>query len=104
MAGRVHAELGVLPIGTSSTSLSKYIAKGVDALKGVKGIKYEVTPMGTLIESDDIDRVFEASKVVMDALFKMGVQRVEAILKIDERHDKKDSLKDKLDSIRKHSQ
>ena len=103
MVGRVHAELGVLPIGTGSTSLSKYIARGVDALKDVKGIKYEVTPMGTLIESEDIDRVFEASKVVMDALFKMGVQRVEAILKIDERHDKKDSLKDKLDSIKKHS-
>ena len=103
MTGRVHAELGVLPIGTGSTSLSKYIAKGIDALKDVKGIKYEVTPMGTLIESENIDRVFEASKVVIDALFKMGVQRVEMILKIDERHDKKDTLKDKLDSIKKHS-
>ena len=103
MVGRVHAELGVLPIGTGSTSLSKYIAKGVDALKDVKGIKYEVTPMGTLIESENIDRVFEASKVVMDALFKMGVQRVEAILKIDERHDKKDTLGDKLNSIKKHT-
>ena len=103
MAGRVHAELGVLPIGTNSTSLGKYIAKGIDALKDVKGIKYQVTPMGTLIESDNLDKIFEASKVVMDALFKMGIQRVEAILKIDERHDKKDSLKDKLDSIKKHS-
>jgi len=30
---KVHAEIGVLPIGTSSTSLSKYIAKGVESLK-----------------------------------------------------------------------
>lgn len=104
MAGRVHAELGVLPIGTGSTSLAKYIAKGVDALKDVKGIKYQVTPMGTMIESENIDRIFEASKVVMDAIFRMGVQRVEAILKIDERHDKIDSLNDKLDSIKKHTQ
>ena len=104
MSGRVHAELGVLPIGTSTTSLGKYIAKAIDALKSVNGIKYEVTPMGTMIESDSVDRIFDASRAVMDALFKMGIQRVEVILKIDERHDKSDSLKDKLESIKRHSQ
>jgi uncharacterized protein (TIGR00106 family) len=98
---KVHAEIGVLPIGTPSTSLSKYIAKGVNSLKKIDGIKYQVTPMGTIIESDSIDKVFETTKAVMNAVFKMGVTRVEVIPKIDERHDKDHSLEDKLRSIEK---
>lgn len=100
---KVHAEIGVLPIGTSSTSLSKYIAKGVNSLKKIDGIRYQVTPMGTVIESDSIDKIFEASKAVMSAVFDMGVTRVETILKIDERRDKDHSLEDKLRSIEKFS-
>lgn len=100
---KVHAEIGVLPIGTSSTSLSRYIAKGVESLKKIDGIRYQVTPMGTMIESNSVDKIFEASKTVMNAIFAMGVTRVEIILKIDERHDKDNSLEDKLRSIEKVS-
>ena len=100
---KVHAEIGVLPIGTSSTSLSKYIAKGINSLRNIEGIKYQVTPMGTVIESNSIDKIFEASKAVMSAVFEMGVARVELILKIDERHDKDSSLEDKLRSIERIS-
>ena len=60
-------------------------------------------PMGTVIESNSIDKIFEASKAVMKAIFDMGVTRVELILKIDERHDKDNSLEDKLRSIEKFS-
>jgi len=100
---KIHAEIGVLPIGTSSTSLSKYIARGVESLKKIDGIRYQVMPMGTMIESNSIDKIFEASKAVMKAVFEMGVTRVELILKIDERHDKDNSLEDKLRSIEKFS-
>ncbi|MGI0072326.1 MAG: MTH1187 family thiamine-binding protein [Nitrosotalea sp.] len=100
---KIHAEIGVLPIGTSSTSLSKYIASGVESLKKIEGIKYQVTPMGTMLESNNVDKIFEASKAVMNAIFEMGVTRVELILKIDERHDKDNSLEDKLRSIEKIS-
>lgn len=99
----VHAELSVLPIGTGSASLSEYIGKSINALKDVDGIRYQVTPMGTLLESDSIDRIFAASKAVTNTLFKLGVMRVETILKIDERRDKKTSLEDKLRSIKRYS-
>lgn len=98
----VHAELSVLPIGTGSTSLGEYIAKSINALKNVDGIRYQVTPMGTLLESDSIDRIFTAAKAVTNTLFKLGVKRVETILKIDERRDKKTSLEDKLRSIKRY--
>lgn len=96
----VHAELSVVPIGTGSTSLSEYIANGVKALGQVKGVKYEITPMGTLLEADQIDTIFEACKVVTETMFSMGVRRIETILKIDERRDKKATLSDKLRSVK----
>lgn len=98
---KIHAELGVLPIGTSSPSLGRYIANGLKKLKKVDGIRYQVTPMGTMIESENIDKIFEAAKVVTNAIFDMGVVRVETILKIDERRDIDHSLEDKLKSIDK---
>jgi len=55
--------------------------------------------MGTMIESNSVDKIFEASKTVMNTIFAMGVTRVELILKIDERYDKDNSLEDKLRSI-----
>ena len=44
-------------------------------------------------------KVFETAKAVMNAVFEIGITRVEIILKIDERHGKDHSLKDKLRSI-----
>ncbi|MGI0011539.1 MAG: MTH1187 family thiamine-binding protein, partial [Nitrosopumilaceae archaeon] len=84
-----------------TTSLGEYIAKGVSTLNHIDGIKYQVTPMGTLLESENIDKIFDASKAVMNEVFKTGVKRVEVILKIDERHDKIDSLEDKLESVKR---
>jgi len=98
--GTVQAEIGILPIGTGSTSLGKYIAKAIKSLKNIDGITYQVTSMGTMLESDDIDKIFLASKTLSNTLFEMGVMRVETILKIDERRDKIRILEDKLASIR----
>lgn len=96
---KIHAELGILPIGTSTPSLSRYLAHGIKSLDKIEGIRYQTTPMGTIIESEDIDKIFEASKAVADSIFEMGVSRVETILKIDERRDKDHSLEDKLKSL-----
>jgi len=94
-------KFGVLPIGTLSPILGKYITNSLKNLKKIDGMRYQVTSMGTMIESDNVDKIFEASKVVTNAIFEMGVTRVEAILKIDERQDKNHSLEDKLKSIEK---
>lgn len=85
---RVHAEIGLLPIDTSSTSLSKYIATTISALDKIDWIRYEVIPMGTIIEPDNLDKILVASKAAMNAVFEAGVTRIETILKIDEHRDK----------------
>lgn len=97
----IHAEISVYPMGTDTTSASLYIAKGIEAIKNL-GIKYQVNAMGTILESESLDKIFEASRLVMEAVHMMGVKRVELVLKIDSRKDKSYTLEQKLDSINRH--
>ena len=53
----ITAELTVIPIGTGDTSLSKYVAAAVSTLDKM-GIKYQINGMGTLIETDDAEKLF----------------------------------------------
>jgi uncharacterized protein (TIGR00106 family) len=97
----IHAEISVYPIGTDSTSVSFYVAKAVDAIKDLK-IKYQVTSMGTILESDSPEKIFEASRVLIETVHRLGVKRVEAILKIDSRKDKDQTMEEKLRSLQKY--
>jgi uncharacterized protein YqgV (UPF0045/DUF77 family) len=58
--------------------------------------------MGTVLEAENIDKIYEASKIIMDVVHNLGVDRVEIILKIDSRKDKQVKIEDKVDSIKKH--
>ena len=97
----IHAEISIYPIGTSTTSASFYIAKAIEVLKDIKEIRYEVNPMGTILESKSIEQIYEAAKSMMEVVHNLGVGRVEVILKIDSRKDKVKNMQDKLDSIKK---
>ncbi len=98
----MHAEISVYPMGTNTTSASFYIAKGIETIQDLDGIRYEVTPMGTILESDNVDKIFDASKKILEAIHNLGVQRVEVVLKIDSRIDKDVKLEEKLESIKKY--
>ena len=89
-------------MGTGSTSTSFYIAKGIEAIQNLEGLRYEITAMGTLLESDNIEKIYDASKKIMEVVHNLGVSRVEVVLKIDSRRDKEAKLEDKLESIRKY--
>jgi len=79
----IHAEISVYPIGTGTTSSSFYIAKGIEAIKNIKDIRYEIHSMGTILESNDVDKIYESAKKIMEVVHNLGVNRVEIILKID---------------------
>lgn len=98
----MHAEISVYPMGTNTTSASFYIAKGIETIQDLDGIRYEVTPMGTMLESDNVDKIFDASKKILEAIHNLGVQRVEVVLKIDSRIDKDVKLEEKLESLKKY--
>ncbi|MCE5215250.1 MAG: MTH1187 family thiamine-binding protein [Methanobacterium sp.] len=96
----ISAELTIIPIGTSKTSISNYIAAALSALDKT-GIKYELCGMGTIMESDDPDKLFDAVKMAHEAVFAEGADRVATSLKIDDRRDKKRSMEDKVRSVEK---
>jgi len=98
----IHAEISVYPIGTGNTSVSFYIAKGIEAIQKIKGIRYEINSMGTVLESDNIDKIYEASKTILEVVHNLGVNRVEVILKIDSRKDKQVKIEGKIESIKKN--
>jgi uncharacterized protein (TIGR00106 family) len=98
----IHAEISIYPLGTDSTSVSIYIARAIEAINDFKDVKYKLTPMGTVLESDRLEKIFEASKIMTDTVHRMGVKRVEVILKIDSRADKNQTIDSKVDSVNKY--
>ncbi len=97
----IHAEISIYPLGTDSTSISIYIARAIEAI-GDLGVKYKMTPMGTVLESDRLEKIFEASKIMTETVHRMGVKRVEIILKIDSRSDKNQTIESKVDAVNKY--
>jgi uncharacterized protein (TIGR00106 family) len=98
----IQAEISVYPIGTSTTSVSFYIAKGIESIQNMNGIRYEIHSMGTVLESDSIDKIYDAAKSIMEVVHNLGVNRVEIILKIDSRRDVDKKIEEKIESLNKH--
>ena len=101
-SSKVLAEFSIFPIGQEGTSIGQYIAAALVAIKGVKGLKLEVTPMGTLLEADSLKTILDAVKVAHEALVAKGILRVESTLRIDDRRDKPRIMKDKVVSVKKY--
>ncbi len=88
------AELGIIPIGTKSTSLSGYIVACLKLLED-SGLAYEVHGMGTIIEGDLKD-LLEVMLKMHEVPFEAGALRVVTTIKIDDRRDKEASAKSKV--------
>jgi uncharacterized protein (TIGR00106 family) len=94
------AEVSVIPLGTKTPSVSQYVARSVKVLEQEKGIKYETTAMGTIIEGD-LGRILAVVKKMHERAFGEGVARVITMVEIDDRRDKAQGMKAKLDSLKK---
>lgn len=95
----IIVEFSVVPLGTSSTSLSDYVSK---AFKEVEesGVRHMLTPMGTIMETDSLDVALEVVKKAHEAVIRAGANRVSTSIKIDDRRDRHGRMEDKVDSIR----
>lgn len=98
MKDNVIVEISVVPIGTADTSISQYVAGCIGVLDACNDIKYQLTPMGTVVEGP-LDRVLELVKLMHEVPFKKGISRVITTVKIDDRRDIKASMKGKIDSV-----
>ena len=86
-------------MGTKTPSVSRHVADALEILKGKKGIKYELTAMGTIIEGD-LARLLSLAKEMHEAVISKGVLRVVTIIKIDDRRDKPLGIQEKVKSVR----
>jgi len=92
-------EISIIPLGTKSVSVSKYVAGSVKILKKKKNIKYRLTPMGTIIESDSLKHLFAIAEQMHNIAFTKGSKRVVTTIKIDDRRDKTLSMNGKIESV-----
>lgn len=95
----ITVDFGVVPIGTEVTDLGEYVSVAVQAIKD-SGLSYELTGMGTQIEAENLDELYQAVKSAQEAVFEVGADRVFTVLKIDDRRDKNNrGLKDKVATV-----
>lgn len=93
-------KVSIIPLGTGTPSVSKYVARAVEVLQGEKDIKYELTAMGTIIEGD-LERLLTLARRMHEAVFDAGVVRAVTIIEIDDRRDKTSSMSGKIESVKK---
>ena len=92
-------EINIIPIGSPPPSVSKHIRKSLEVLKKEARINYELTAMDTIIEAESLDLLLNIAKKMHLAVFNEKIRRVVTTIKIDDRKDKKSSIKEKIDSV-----
>ena len=96
----VIAEVSIIPVGTQTASVSRYVAKAVETIKGNTKVTYQLTAMGTLLEGE-LDDVLESTRQMHNSVFNDGVRRAVTSIKIDDRRDKKLTMDYKVKSVMK---
>ena len=89
-------EVKILPLGTKTASVSKYVVNAVKVLNK-NDIKYELTSMGTIIEADSAECLFDLAKQMHKAALSQ-INRVVTFIELDERIDKELTIEGKLKS------
>lgn len=93
----ILAQLSVYPIG-AGVSMGRYVKKGVKVIED-SGYTYQVGGMSTSIEVPDLKDLFELIEKIRQAQLDEGAERIIIELKVDDRHDKKSTLKGKIHSV-----
>ena len=95
----VMAEVSIVPLGTGTPSVSRYVARAVKILRQ-EAVAYQLTPMGTVIEGE-LDTVLGLVRRMHESGFDEEVQRVLTRITIDDRRDKPSSMDNKVRSVQR---
>jgi len=96
----IIAEFNIIPLGTKTPSVSKYVKAVVQELEKNSEIKVIPGAMGTILESNSLEKIFRAIERARERVFDMGVERVVISIRIDERRDKEISVESKIKAIK----
>lgn len=92
----VIVDLCVVPLGVG-VSVSKYVAACQKILKKA-GLSHQLHAYGTNIEGE-WDSVFSAVKQCHEEIHAMGAPRITTTIKVGTRSDRKQSMRDKIESV-----
>ncbi len=95
---KIIAEIIISAVGVG-VSVSKYVKAAVKKIDEYHGIRVLHHPMGTVIEADTIDQIFEVSKLAHEEIFRIGGKRVVTQIRIDDRRDKPREMEDKVKAL-----
>jgi len=93
----VIVEFSIIPVGVG-TSVSRYVSEAIKVLEA-KGVKYQVTAMGTIFEVESLSEALNIVLEAHEAVIKAGALRIITNIKVDDRRDKKSSMEDKVKSV-----
>ncbi len=80
-------------------SVSAYVSPVIGMIRD-SGLSYQLTPMGTIIETDTLEQALELVGKAYRVLDQAGCNRVYSSLKLDIRKGKGRRISAKLDSVR----
>ncbi len=80
-------------------SVSAYVSEVIAMIRD-SGNAYQLTPMGTIIETDSMDDALAVIKQAYEILDGAGCNRIYSSLKFDIRKGKSNRLEQKLNSVR----
>ena len=95
----IIVEFSIVPLGVG-INVSKFLVPAIKELERL-GVKYEVTPMCTVFEAENVEKAFNVVKAAHEAVFGENVKRVVTTVKIDDRRDVKRGMKEKVESLKK---
>jgi len=94
-------DVTVIPIGTETPSVSKYVASIQKVLRKNQEegkIRFQLTPMNTIIEGE-LSVLFEVIQEMHEVPFSEGIQRVATTIRIDDRRDVQRSMEYKVERV-----
>jgi uncharacterized protein (TIGR00106 family) len=96
---KVIVQFTTSPLGEGA-NVSRFVTA---ALKEVEdsGLKYQLTPMATVLEADTLRDAIEIILKAHEAVFQTGAERVVTDIKIDDRRDEPRRMEDKVEKVRK---
>ena len=95
----ITCDFAILPVGSETTECKDYVTAAVQSIKD-SGLNYQLTGMGTQIESENLSELYEAIANAQEAVFKLGVGRVYTVIKVENRRDAENRTLDaKVDTV-----
>jgi uncharacterized protein (TIGR00106 family) len=92
-------DISVVPVGTGSPSVSRYVADMHKLLEQETDITFQLTAMSTIVEGD-LEKLLAVAQKLHRSAFTAGAKRVATNIRLDERTDKPLTIEGKVKAVK----